>query len=67
MIVSKRSFKLLKSGDNLSINLKNIKYSTFKLKAAIELAIMIDWPTSRPLIPAKMLIAFVQKTASMPM
>jgi hypothetical protein len=33
----------------------------------IAAAMMTDCPTSKPFIPAKMLIAFVQKTANMPM
>lgn len=39
---------------------------SIKLNAAIEIAMIRDWPASSPLIPAKMLIAFVQKTANMP-
>lgn len=34
------------------------------LNVAIEPAMISDWPTSRPLIPARMLMALVQKTAN---
>lgn len=37
------------------------------MKRRIEVAMTTDWPTSTPLMPAKMLIALVQNTASMPM
>lgn len=40
--------------------------SSTKLKIEIEIAIMRLCPVSNPLIPANILIAFVQNTASIP-
>lgn len=40
---------------------------SIKLNVAIDKAIMTDWPASSPLIPARILIAFVQNTANIPM
>lgn len=37
------------------------------LNVMIEAAIINDWPASSPFIPAKMLMALVQKTANIPM
>ena len=41
--------------------------SSRRLKVRIEAAMTTDWPTSMPLMPARMLMALVQNTASMPM
>ena len=41
--------------------------SSITLKSTMERAMTTDWPTSTPLMPARMLMALVQNTASMPM
>lgn len=46
---------------SLSLNI------SIELNIIIDDAITIDWPTSNPLIPANMLIAFVQNIANIPM
>lgn len=40
---------------------------SIKLNTMIERAIINDWPASSPLMPARMFIALVQKTANIPM
>jgi len=45
----------------------NLLYSCTKLKKISDMEITTDWPASNPLIPANILIAFVQNTATMPM
>ena len=41
--------------------------SSTRLKRKMEQAMTVDCPTSTPLMPARMLIALVQNTASIPM
>lgn len=46
---------------SLSLNI------SIQLNSMMDDAITIDWPTSNPLMPANMLMAFVQNTANIPM
>lgn len=58
--------KMMYKENTCSLLLYESRIHSIKLNEAIESAIISDCPASSPLIPARILIALVQKTASIP-
>ena len=57
---------IMKYAENKWACQQQVPWSSMKLNIKMETAMMSDCPASTPLIPAKILIAFVQNIANIP-